>query len=184
MLIGYVRVLFTDQNVIDQQHQLLQQAGCQKIYTDIKAEVRQRSNLSKALSLLQPGDTLFVTQLDRLGYRMKDLVLFVKDLTTRGIFFCSLQEDINTAEDNGIFAKTLVALMAMEEELLKEKTRYSLAIARNQGGKGGRKRKMTKAKVEAAKALFSRGMPPAEISEYLGVSIPTLYRWCPARERM
>ncbi len=38
-------------------------------------------------------------------------------------------------------------------------------------------------KLEAAKKLLKEGMPPKDVAQNLGVSIPTLYRWCPAASR-
>ena len=57
-----------------------------------------------------------------------------------------------------------------------------LAAARERGRVGGRKRAMTASKVEAAKKLLYEGMAAKDVAENLGVSIPTLYRWCPASE--
>jgi hypothetical protein len=37
--------------------------------------------------------------------------------------------------------------------------------------------------LEAAKKLLREGLPPKDVSQNLGVSIPTLYRWCPAVSR-
>jgi len=37
-------------------------------------------------------------------------------------------------------------------------------------------------KLEAAKKLLSEGIPPKDVAKNLSVSIPTLYRWCPARK--
>ena len=45
---------------------------------------------------------------------------------------------------------------------------------------GGRKRKMTDSKIESARKLLTDGVPPRDVAENLGVSIPTLYRWVPA----
>jgi DNA invertase Pin-like site-specific DNA recombinase len=58
-----------------------------------------------------------------------------------------------------------------------------LAAAKKRGRVGGRKRLMTSSKLEAAKKLINEGMPPKDIAQTLGVSVPTLYRWCPASEK-
>ena len=42
---------------------------------------------------------------------------------------------------------------------------------------------MTTSKVESAKKLLANGIPAREVAENFGVSIPTLYRWCPAAEK-
>jgi DNA invertase Pin-like site-specific DNA recombinase len=55
-----------------------------------------------------------------------------------------------------------------------------LAVARQLGRTGGRKRLMTDSKIESAKKLLANGVPPRDVAKNLGVSVPTLYRWIPA----
>ncbi len=40
---------------------------------------------------------------------------------------------------------------------------------------------MTDSKIRSARKL-SQGTPPREVAASLGVSVPTLYRWVPARD--
>ena len=68
----------------------------------------------------------------------------------------------------------------MELDLIVERTRAVLEVARQLGRKGGRKPKMTASKIESARKLLASGMPPRDVAENLGVSVPTLYRWLPA----
>ena len=68
----------------------------------------------------------------------------------------------------------------MERELIVERTRAGLNAAKQRGRIGGRKRRMTDSKIESAKKLLAEGIPPKEVADNLGVSIPTLYRWVPA----
>ena len=70
----------------------------------------------------------------------------------------------------------------MERDLTIERTRAGLEAARRQGRPGGRKRKMDDSKIVAARWILRDGTPPREVAKYLGVSIPTLYRWLPATE--
>jgi DNA invertase Pin-like site-specific DNA recombinase len=71
----------------------------------------------------------------------------------------------------------------MERELIIERTRAGLEAAKRHGRVGGRKRRMTEGKVQAAKKLLSAGTPPRDVAQTLGVSVPTLYRWVPAFSR-
>ena len=71
----------------------------------------------------------------------------------------------------------------MERELIVERTRAGLEVARRLGRVGGRKPKMTASKIESAKKLLAGGTPPREVAKDLGVSIPTLYRWLPGSGR-
>jgi len=68
----------------------------------------------------------------------------------------------------------------MERELIVERTRARLDVARQLGRKGGRKPKMTENKIESAKKLLASGVPAKDVAKNLGVSVPTLYRWVPA----
>ena len=73
-----------------------------------------------------------------------------------------------------------VPVAEFERELIVERTRAGLEVAKQLGRKGGRKPKMTDSKIESAKKLLASGVPPKDVAKNLGVSIPTLYRWVPA----
>jgi DNA invertase Pin-like site-specific DNA recombinase len=67
----------------------------------------------------------------------------------------------------------------MERELIIDRTRAGLKVAKEMGRTGGRKRLMTDSKIDSAKKLLSSGISAREVASNLGVSIPTLYRWIP-----
>lgn len=71
----------------------------------------------------------------------------------------------------------------MERELIVERTRAGLEVARLLGRKGGRKPKMTAIKIVSAKKLLASGVPIRDVANSLGVSVPTVYRWIPASAR-
>ncbi len=77
----------------------------------------------------------------------------------------------------------MASLAQMERELIVERTKAGLEAARRLGRVGGRKRRMTESKVESARQLLVSGMPPKDVAQNLGVSVPTLYRWLPASSR-
>ena len=179
MLIGYARVSTSEQN-LQLQQKALTQAGCEKIFEDSGTRV-DRPGLTKALDVLRAGDTLVVWKLDRLGRSLKQLLDLVSDLHTQGIDFHSLTDAIDTGTASGrFFFHVMASLAEMERELTVERTRAGLEAARQQGRKGGRKRKMTSNKIESAKKLLASGTPPRDVARSLDVSIPTLYRWNPA----
>jgi DNA invertase Pin-like site-specific DNA recombinase len=181
MLIGYARVSTVEQN-LDLQQDALIQAGCAKIYQDTMSGLRaNRPGLDKAVEDLREGDTLVVWKLDRLGRSVKNLIEFVNRLEKNNIHFKSLTDHIDTSTTMGrFFFHVMASLAQMERELIIERTRAGLNAARLQGRVGGRKRRMTVSKVESAKRLLANGIPPREVANNLGVSVPTLYRWVPA----
>ena len=181
MLIGYARVSTLDQN-LDLQMQALTKADCKKIFEDKVSGTRaDRPGLAKALEMLREGDTLVVWKLDRLGRSVKQLVGLVSELHKQGIQFKSLTDSIDTGTPSGrFFFHVMASLAEMERELIVERTRAGLDVARQLGRKGGRKPKMTESKIESAKKLLASGVPPKDVAKNLGVSVPTLYRWVPA----
>ena len=182
MLIGYARVSTQDQN-LDLQKQALAAAGCERIYEDAQSGQRDgRPGLARALEMLRAGDTLAVWKLDRLGRGLKQLIGLVEELERRGINFRSLTDQIDTSTPGGrFFFHVMASLAEMERELIVERTRAGLSAARAQGRVGGRRRVMTESKIVAAKKLLAGGLPAREVAANLGVSVPTLYRWVPAR---
>ncbi|MDD2358663.1 MAG: recombinase family protein [Thiovulaceae bacterium] len=183
MLIGYARVSTTDQN-LSLQKEALQKAGCERIYEDTISGTRaDRPGLAKVLEMLRSGDTLVVWKLDRLGRSVKNLITLVTELHSNGIHFKSLTDSIDTGTPSGrFFFHVMASLAEMERELIIERTRAGLEVARALGRKGGRKRSMTDSKIISAKRLLKSGVPPRDVAKDLGVSLATLYRWIPASD--
>ena len=181
MLIGYARVSTQDQN-LELQQEALSKTGCQRVFEDKVSGTRaDRPGLTKAMEMLREGDTLVVWKLDRLGRSVKQLFDLVGELHKQGIQFKSLTDAIDTGTPSGrFFFHVMASLAEMERELIFERTRAGLDVARQLGRKGGRKPKMTNSKIESAKKLLASGTPPRDVAKNLGVSIPTLYRWVPA----
>ena len=116
MLIGYIRVSKSDgSQVLDLQRDALAEAGVEasRIYEDL-ASGRQddRPGLTTCLKALQPGNTLVVWKLDRLGRDLKHLVGLVDMLNQRQVGLKVLasagaQMDTTTANCNGLQWKWL-----------------------------------------------------------------------------
>lgn len=184
MLIGYARVSSEDQN-LDLQFDALKKAGCSRMFSDKLSGInKMRPGLDDALSHLRSSDTFVIWKLDRLGRNLKGLIDLVGKLEEDAIHFQSITDGIDTTSPAGrFFFHVMASLAQMERELLIERTKAGLMAAKKRGRVGGRRRTMTPSKVEAAKKLLAERMPPREVAQNLGVSIPTLYRWCPASER-
>ena len=181
MLIGYARVSTQDQN-LELQIQALRLAGCERIYEDKVSGTRaERPGLTQALEMLRPDDSLVVWKLDRLGRSVKHLVDLVNGLHEKGIHFKSVTDNIDTSTPSGrFFFHVMASLAEMERDLMVERTKAGLEVARQLGRTGGRKRVMTDSKLDIAKTLLANGIPSKEVASSLGVSVPTLYRWLPA----
>jgi DNA invertase Pin-like site-specific DNA recombinase len=180
MLIGYARVSTDEQN-LQLQIDGLTAANCERIFTDkATGSNLDRPGLADALSHARAGDTLVVWKLDRLGRTVKGLVELVTTLESKQVNFCSITDKIDTSSTAGrFFFHIMASLSQMERELTLERTRAGLASARALGRVGGRKRRMTDSKIDAATKLLQTGKAPKDVAKILDVSVPTLYRWIP-----
>lgn len=186
MLIGYMRVSKADgsQN-LDLQKDALIKAGIDenRIYSDLDTGRNDhRPGLVSCLKALQPGNTLVVWKLDRLGRNLKHLINTIDDLRKKDIGFKVLSgagAQIDTSTPNGrMFFGMFAVLAEFERELIAERTRAGLAAARARGKNGGRPRKMDKQTIKmAATAMSDRNAVARDVAKRLGITTTTLYEY-------
>lgn len=184
MLIGYMRVSTSDQNLDLQRDALIKVGVAERdIYSDkASGKKDERPGLDGCLRALREGDTLIVWKLDRLGRSLQHLVSTVQGLATRGIGFRVLTghgADIDTTTAAGKLVFGIFATLAeFERELISERTRAGLSAARARGRKGGRKPKISAIELEGVKArlLADPLVDRAAIARELGVHRSTLWR--------
>ena len=186
MLIGYMRVSKADgSQVLDLQKDALINAGVpgDRIYEDLASgRFDNRPGLTSCLKALQPGNTLVVWKLDRLGRSLKDLINVVEDLKNREIGFKVLtgqgaQIDTTTSHGRLVFGM-FAALAEYERELIIERTKAGLAAARARGRLGGRPRKMDLPTLKMAMAAMQdRASIARDVARRLNISTATLYEY-------
>lgn len=186
MLIGYIRVSKADgSQLLDLQKDALLAAGIDdnRIYQDLASgRFDDRPGLLACIKALQPGNTLVVWKLDRLGRSLKHLVNTVEDLKNRGIGFKVLtgqgaQIDTTTPQGKLVFGM-FAALSEFERELIIERTKTGLAAARARGRLGGRPRKMDVHTLKMAMAALSDPKTVVQdVAKRLGITTTTLYMY-------
>ena len=186
MLIGYARVSKADgSQLLDLQRDALVEAGVdlERLYED-KASGRKdhRPGLDACIKALQPGNSLVIWKLDRLGRDLRHLVATVDELRERGIGLRVLSgagAEIDTTTANGRLVFGIFASLAeFERELIAERTRAGLVAARARGRKGGRPRKMDVTMLRMAmKAMADRETNASDLAKRLGITTTTLYEY-------
>lgn len=174
--LGYMRVSTPDQNLESQRQQLIK-AGCYDVYADQgkSGATMARPGLDACLRALQPGNTLVVTKLDRLGRTVRGLSELLDSITKQDIAFRSLSEGIDTTTIQGRMMFNMVASVAeMERELIRERTMAGLAVAT---GKGGRPPRLQPHDVREARRLREvEEWKLAQIADKFKVSRSTIIR--------
>ena len=175
--IGYARISTADQN-LDLQIEALQKIGCLKIFTDIASGAKSdRPGLEEALNYLREGDTLVVWKLDRLGRSLSHLLQVIETLSQRGIQFKSITDSaIDTTTPSGqLMLSMIAALSEFERNLIRERTKEGLAVAKARGRKGGRRPVITDQKLKKAKQLIDKGLTVREAASAINVGKSSLY---------
>jgi putative DNA-invertase from lambdoid prophage Rac len=109
------------------------------IYTDIisgSTPLHQRSQGSRVLALIRPGDVLCCAKLDRLTRSAIDALTVVKDFRKRGISLWAL--DIGSGDCTGggvseLLVSILSAVASFERERISERIRDAKASLRTKG---------------------------------------------------
>src|SRR4051794_37306648 len=89
-LVAYARVS-TEGQTLEAQVVQLKAAGAEKILKEKVSGARaDRPQLKKAIAVLEPGDVLLVTRLDRLARSTRDLLNVLDEIAHKGAGFRSL----------------------------------------------------------------------------------------------
>jgi DNA invertase Pin-like site-specific DNA recombinase len=175
MIVGYARCSTTDQDV-STQIQLLEQAGCTKIFSELASatSVDGREELASALRYVREGDTLIVTRIDRLARSMRDFCRITTDLKERGVAFKCSEQPIDSSGAAGSLTMHILAAVAEFETLLRrERQLEGIAKAKAEGKYKGRRPSVDR---EGLRALLALGIGPAEIARELRCTESSVYR--------
>ena len=116
-----------------------------------------------------------VYRYDRFARSLRQLVNALCEFDALRIQFVSLHEGVDTSTPNGRLVFGIFASIAeFERELIRERVRSGLAVARAQGKRIGRPR----VAVDAARVaeLRAQGRSWAEIAGEMGVGLGTVHR--------
>jgi DNA invertase Pin-like site-specific DNA recombinase len=181
MIYGYARVSTKKQvsgNSLEEQVNCLKKEGCQVIvqeqFTGSKIE---RPKFKELIDMLQSGDKLVVTKLDRFARNVTEGIevvrkLFAKDAKVHVLNVGLLE---NTAMGN-FFLTTLLAVAELERNMIIERTQSGKEIARTKSGfKDGRPNKYNKYQLDYALELL-KNHSYTQVEKMTKISKSTLIR--------
>ncbi|PFW43782.1 recombinase family protein [Priestia megaterium] len=176
---GYARVSTKGQN-LSRQLKSLEAAGCETIFEDkLTGTTRKRPALEELFSTIKEGDVIIIHDLTRISRSTQDLLNIVKELSDKGVGLRSLKEawlDTTSQNAQSNFMLTIFAALGqLERDLIAERTKEGLEVAKEKGKTLGRPKKNEK-NIEHAIKMWQDGENLADIQEVTGVSKSVLYR--------
>lgn len=142
--IGYIRVSTLDQKV-DRQ---LEGERIDRIFQDeASGKDIKRPQLELLLGFVREGDTVVCHSMDRLARSLDDLRKLLLGLTARGVKVRFVKETLLFTGDDSPMANLLLSVMdaftQFERELIGERHREGIALAKQKGKYTGRVRALT-----------------------------------------
>jgi DNA invertase Pin-like site-specific DNA recombinase len=175
MNIGYIRVSTDKQNLENQKHKILSYAHDQKLIVDEFVEIEisskgdhKKRKIDELFLKLKKDDTLICTELSRLGRNMLEILNLIQRFNDSNIKLIFVNQPELSTNQNNALSSLLLAIYGYfaqtEREIISERTKQGLAVAKASGKKLGRP-KGAKAKV--------RILDPynLEILEYLNMNL-------------
>lgn len=183
MIYGYARVSTKGQdkygNGKEVQEQALYAAGAVKIFYDSFTGTKlHRPELDRLLSVIQAGDTVVVTKLDRIARNTKDGIEIIDTIVNRGCSIHILNMGLFDNTPTGKLMRTvMLAFAEFERDMIVQRTSEGKAVAKNKPGfKDGRPKKEIQGFEKFLQKQKDGLISVKECCKELGISERTWYR--------
>jgi DNA invertase Pin-like site-specific DNA recombinase len=149
MIIGYIRISTEQQSLDNQRHKILEYAQQHKMIIDefIEIEISSKKNqksrlIDELFNKLSSGDTFISTELSRLGRNMLEILNLIERFNQANIkLIFTNQPELSTNQNKALLGLILAIygyFAQTEREIISERTKQGLAIARAKGKVLGR----------------------------------------------
>lgn len=175
MRVGYIRVSSADQNTA-RQEVLMEKLNVEKIFIDkCSGKNTDRPQLTLMLDFIREGDTVVIESLSRLGRSLKDLIHIKDILENKNVNLESKKEQIDTVTPTGRLLFNMIAsIYQFEREILLERQKEGIAIAKAKGKYKGRKEIKIDNFKEYYDRYLKRELNKGQLASMLNISRPTL----------
>lgn len=151
MVYGYARVSTMGQardgNSLEAQMSALRQAGAERIYRDVySGKPERRPQLDRLMKVIENGDRLIITRLDRIARSLIQGVQLLETLSERGVIVEVLNIGIIDDTPTGkLIRNIMLSFSEFEHDMIVQRTQEGKAIARqNADFRDGRPKKFTR----------------------------------------
>ena len=175
-IIGYARVSTEEQDLTVQLNQL-KIAGMKKIFQEKASGVRQdRPQLAAMIEYCREGDTVVVCKLDRIARSTKHLLEIVENLEKKQVSFKVLNINLDTSTPTGkLMLSMLAAIGQFEREMMLERQREGIKLAKMKGKYAGRK-PTARALSGKVMELLATGKTKQATADELEIGVASVYR--------
>ncbi|MBF4616302.1 recombinase family protein [Curtobacterium sp. VKM Ac-1376] len=176
--VGYVRVSTLDQSTVRQ----LDGIALDRMFED-KASGKDidRPQLEAMIGFVRDGDTVVVHSMDRLARNLEDLRRLVRRLTDKKVRVEFVKEQLTFTGADSAMANLLLNMMGafaeFERELIRERQREGIALAKQRGVYRGRARSLTAVQVAELRDRAGAGVPKTMLAKEYCVSRETVYAY-------
>ena len=174
--IGYIRVSSIAQNT---ERQLIG-VDLDKIFEDkVSAKDTNRDGLRGCLEYLREDDVLHVHSIDRLARNLADLQHVVGSLVSKGVTVRFHKENLIFNGNDEAFSRLMLQMLGafseFERNLIKERQREGIELAKRNGKRLGRKPRLKKNDINEIRVMVAAGISKNDIATKFGVSRQTVY---------
>ncbi len=176
--VGYIRVSTLDQR----EDRQLDGVELDRRFVDrTSGKDIKRPQLTALLGFIRDGDTVVCHSMDRLGRNLDDLRKLVFGMTERGVRVEFIKENlIFTGEDSpmaNLLLSVMGAIAEFERQLIRERQREGIALAKKRGVYKGRPAMLNAAVVASLLGRLAAGEKPSELAREFKISRMTLHRY-------
>ena len=178
LVVGYKRVSALDQVDLRQ----LDGVETDKLFTDkASGKDTNRPQLTAMLGFVREGDTIVCHAMDRLARNLDDLRKLVLDLVKRGVHVRFVKENLTfTGEDSPmahLLLSVIGAVAQFERDLIRERQREGIALAKQRNVYLGRVRSLSAAQADDLRRRIKAGERKTLLAREFGITRTTVYEY-------
>jgi DNA invertase Pin-like site-specific DNA recombinase len=175
--INYIRVSSITQNT-DRQ---LVGVNCDKEFVDkCSGKNTNRPEFQAMIEYVREGDTINIHELSRLARNTQDLLNIVQSMNDKGVTIKFIKENLTFTGDStplqSLMLTMLGAISTFERDLILERQREGIAIAKAKGKYKGRPSSFTSEQLTEIKEGFACVKNKTELARKFGISRSYLYK--------
>ena len=176
--VGYIRVSTLDQR----EDRQLDGVELDRRFVDrTSGKDVKRPQLTALLGFIRDGDTVVCHAMDRLGRNLDDLRKLVFGMTERGVRVEFIKENLTFTGEDSPMANLLLSVMGaiaeFERQLIRERQREGIALAKKRGVYKGRPATLTATVTASLLQRLAAGDKPSDLAREFNISRMTLHRY-------